>query len=268
MTTVEYRFPLPLSLKEYYRANIYFTLRMSREQTSKGEGIEFLENSPYTDDKGPGFYTHKVVHLEKRLPGWVRAFLPASALRIEEKSWKQFPFSRTVYSTPLFGDNLLVEVKSIYKEDRGTSENALGLSEEELKKRKVELIDIAKCERDPRKYRPEEDPKTFKSKKTGRGPLTDPDWIQKTNPIVCAYKHVTVDWKYSWLMKSRIENFVHNRFFKDILTQSHLKAFCWIDEWWDMTTQDLSRYERETKEFLEKEIKNKQNAVEPQKKAQ
>jgi hypothetical protein len=107
---------------------------------------------------------------------------------------------------------------------------------------------------------------------------------QKTNPIVCAYKHVTVDWKvtdlalifrttnycaqYSWLMKSRIENFVHNRFFKDILTQSHLKAFCWIDEWWDMTTQDLSRYERETKEFLEKEIKNKQNAVEPQKKAQ
>lgn len=98
---------------------------MSREQTSKvllmallqciygelthwqGEGIEFLENSPYTDDKGPGFYTHKVVHLEKyvtrtehcfaedyereliaprrRLPGWVRALLPASALRIEEK---------------------------------------------------------------------------------------------------------------------------------------------------------------------------------------
>ncbi len=72
----------------------------------------------------------------------------------------------------------------------------MNLSEEEVKKRKVELIDIAKCERDPRKvnslnwlalrhphsthlvqYRPEEDPTTFKSKKTGRGPLTDPDWI-------------------------------------------------------------------------------------------
>lgn len=79
-------------------------------------------------------------------------------------------------------------------------------------------------------------------------------------------------------MKSRIEGFVHSRFFKDIFTQSHLKAFCWIDEWWDMTPQDLARYERETKEFLEKEIKNKQQpatkatdpgqAISPQKKAQ
>ena len=51
------------------------------------------------------------------------------------------------------------------------------LTGDRLKNRKVVKIDIA---HDPVKdYKEAEDPKKFRSKKTERGPLSDPDWMVK-----------------------------------------------------------------------------------------
>ena len=45
------------------------------------------------------------------------------------------------------------------------------MSDDLLKQREVDVIDIVVDEVDPKYYKKEEDPKIFKSSKTGRGPL-------------------------------------------------------------------------------------------------
>ena len=48
------------------------------------------------------------------------------------------------------------------------------------------------------------DPTQYKSEKTGRGPL-EKGWIQKTDPIMCAYKLVGVNFKY-FGFQTKVEN--------------------------------------------------------------
>jgi hypothetical protein len=74
----------------------------------KGEGVEFLESKSFVDERGPGRYTHKRIYLGKyphthwtsvlkcwiiflhiisnrRLPSWLRTFIPTTILRIDEQ---------------------------------------------------------------------------------------------------------------------------------------------------------------------------------------
>lgn len=70
-------------------------------------------------------------------------------------------------------ENFKLTIETMHAPDRGTQENVHQLSEEKLKQREVVYIDIAN---DPvSDHKPNEDPKTFKSTKTGRGQLTG-DW--------------------------------------------------------------------------------------------
>lgn len=61
----------------------------------------------------------------------------------------------------------------------------------------------------------DEDPKLYKSAKTGRGPLS-PDWLKQrmvmgaqAGPVMCAYKLCAVEFKY-WGMQTKIEKFIHD----------------------------------------------------------
>jgi hypothetical protein len=87
----------------------------------------------------------------------------------------------------------------------------------DLKKRVVVMIDIANDKIDSKDYKPEEDPKLFHSEKTGRGPLTDPEWTKKCEPVMTCYKLVYIEFKWFGL-QSRVESFiaktVHNLFIK------------------------------------------------------
>lgn len=62
-------------------------------------------------------------------------------------------------------------------------------------------------------YIEEEDPKMYKSKKTGRGPLNE-KWIEEytrsNKPIMCAYKLCRVEFRY-WGMQTRVESWIHDR---------------------------------------------------------
>ncbi len=62
--------------------------------------------------------------------------------------------------------------------DRGTTENALNLPNEILKKRQVELLDISQDQVDDPDFSSAFDPTSFVSEKTGRGPLKA-DWMVK-----------------------------------------------------------------------------------------
>ena len=59
--------------------------------------------------------------------------------------------------------------------DRGDSENVHELEGKKLKERQVVHIDIANDHVDANDYKADEDPKHYKSQKTGRGPL-EGDW--------------------------------------------------------------------------------------------
>lgn len=61
----------------------------------------------------------------------------------------------------------------------------------------------------------EENPRTYVSQKTRRGPLTD-DWVNEywndgapVRPLMCAYKLCRVEFKY-WGMQNKIEKFIHD----------------------------------------------------------
>lgn len=63
----------------------------------------------------------------------------------------------------------------------------------------------------PGEYKAEEDPRLYRSVKTGRGPLAD-DWARtaaQTGPLMCAYKLCKVEFRY-WGMQAKIEQFIHD----------------------------------------------------------
>lgn len=42
---------------------------------------------------------------------------------------------------------------------------------------------------------------------------------------------------------------------RDVLLLGHRQAFCWMDDWLDLTMEDIRAYEEETKLLLDKVIR-------------
>jgi hypothetical protein len=260
----EYRIPLPFSLEEYEVAQLYMVAKFSAAESSgdSGDGVEVLKNEPFEEGDRKGQYTHKIYHLASKLPSWMVSLLPKNALLLEEEAWNAYPRCTTVLKCPFLTKfRLILETNHIA--DRGTSENALNMDAKTLKKRQVEYIDIAMDQ--PDNYVAEEDPTIFKSKKTGRGPLQE-GWTGACEPVMCAYKSVTVDVPY-WGFGSRIEKFVAKTAQRKILLEGHRKCFTWLDEWHGLTMQDIRRMEAETAEAISRARKmalNKLSCEDPE----
>ncbi|CAH1956199.1 unnamed protein product [Acanthoscelides obtectus] len=213
--------------------------RHSLEQSGDGEGVEVVENKECFDEKhGKGQFTEKRIHLSSRLPYWVQAFTP-KIFYVTEKAWNYFPYTTTEYTCsfiPRF--NLTIETK--YENNNGCTENCLELTPDELASRIVDHIDIGYDEVSPKHYKEEEDPRFFQSKKTGRGPLVD-GWRTSFKPIMCSYKLVRASFEVFGL-QTRVEEFIHSCI-REVLLLGHRQAFVWIDEWIDMTLEDVRVYE-------------------------
>ena len=93
--------------------------------TGKGEGVEVLQQDVFHNAQGEGLYVHKKIHLNSRLPRhttvsnnaqlyphravrlrWVRVLLPSDVLVFEERTWNQFPYTRTEYSSNYLGEKV------------------------------------------------------------------------------------------------------------------------------------------------------------------
>nr|XP_020013500.1 phosphatidylinositol transfer protein alpha isoform isoform X3 [Castor canadensis] len=72
---------------------------------------------------------------------------------------------------------------------------------------------------------------------------------QKDCPYMCAYKLVTVKFKW-WGLQNKVENFIHKQE-KRLFTNFHRQLFCWLDKWVDLTMDDIRRMEEETKRQLD-----------------
>uniref|UniRef100_A0A673K7L7 Membrane-associated phosphatidylinositol transfer protein 2-like n=1 Tax=Sinocyclocheilus rhinocerous TaxID=307959 RepID=A0A673K7L7_9TELE len=251
MLIKEYRIPMPMSVEEYRIAQLYMIQKKSREESEgEGSGVEILENRPYRDGPGgSGQYTHKVYHIGQHIPSWFRSILPKAALRVEEESWNAYPYTRTRYTCP-FVEKFSIDIETYYKPDTGCQNDVFNMSSAEKRQRDIDPIDIVNEFIAPHEYLAEEDPKLYKSYKTQRGPLSD-DWIVEINnnpgkmPVMCAYKLCKVEFRY-WGMQSKIERFIHDVGLRKVMVRAHRQAWCWQDEWYGLTMEDIRQLELET----------------------
>ncbi|XP_037609179.1 membrane-associated phosphatidylinositol transfer protein 2-like isoform X1 [Sebastes umbrosus] len=259
MLIKEYRIPMPMSVEEYRIAQLYMIQKKSREEScGEGSGVEILENKPYEDGPGgSGQYTHKVYHIGKHIPSWFCAILPQAALRVEEESWNAYPYTRTRYTCP-FVEKFSIDIETYYKPDTGNQVDVFNMSSAEKRQRTVDPIDIVKDYIPPHEYLVEEDPKLYQSVKTKRGPLSD-DWIEEINQdpaesaVMCAYKLCKVEFRY-WGMQSKIERFIHDVGLRKVMVRAHRQAWCWQDEWYGLTIEDIRTLELETQLALAKKM--------------
>ncbi|XP_029467066.1 phosphatidylinositol transfer protein alpha isoform isoform X3 [Rhinatrema bivittatum] len=225
----EYRVILPVSVEEYQVGQLYSVAEASKNETGGGEGVEVLVNEPYEKDGERGQYTHKIYHLQSKVPTFVRMLAPEGALNMHEKAWNAYPYCRTIIT--------------VHRLEPDTWKN-------------VEVVNIDIADRRqilPKDYKQEEDPSKFKSIKTGRGPL-GPDWKkllgqQSDCPHMCAYKLVTIKFKW-WGLQNKVENFIHKQE-RRLFTNFHRQLFCWLDKWVELTMDDIRKMEDETKKELD-----------------
>eukprot|EP01111_Echinosteliopsis_oligospora_P016261 TRINITY_DN667_c0_g1_i1.p1 TRINITY_DN667_c0_g1~~TRINITY_DN667_c0_g1_i1.p1 ORF type:complete len:258 (-),score=60.36 TRINITY_DN667_c0_g1_i1:95-868(-) len=250
MIIKEFRILLPLQLEEYQVGQLYSVAKTSSQETSNGEGVEVVKNEPYSDEHSSGQYTEKIYHLGSRLPGWVKAFIPGTALTLEEKAWNAYPYCKTVLRSPWMGDSFTFIIESRHAQDNGEQENIHKLTPDQLKKREVDNIDISTEKAEKKDYKESEDPTLVRSEKADRGPLTE-GWKQK-KPIMCCYKLVTVEFK-KFGLQGTVENFLM-KFERDLFLKFHKQVYCWLDEWFGMSIQDVRDYEKRTKEELDNKL--------------
>ncbi|KAF0748361.1 protein retinal degeneration B isoform X2 [Aphis craccivora] len=272
MLIKEYRIPLPLSVEEYRIAQLYMIAKKSREE-SKGadSGVEILVNEPYEGgpggdgNTGGGQYTRKIYHVGSHLPGWFKGLLPKSALSVEEEAWNAYPYTKTRYTCP-FVEKFSLEIETYYYPDNGSHDNVFKMSQSEVRNVSVDTIDIVKDQLYGADYIKEEDPKSFVSNKTGRGPLSE-NWISeywkecqnKSMPtssgksIMCAYKLCKVEFRY-WGMQTKIEKFIHEVALRKTMVRAHRQAWAWQDEWVNLTMNDIRQIERQTQEALKRKM--------------
>jgi len=257
MIIKEYRIVLPMTVEDYQVAQLYSVARASENETGGGEGIEVLKNEPYVGvpllngKYNTGQYTHKIYHVQTKVPWWVRKIAPKGALSIHEEAWNAYPYCRTVLTNPDYmKENFMVKIESMHLPDRGNTQNAHELSPDLLAHREVIYLDIANDPVDPRDYKKEHDPSLFKSEKTGRGPLTG-EWSKTVEPVMCCYKLVTIEFKW-WGLQGRVEGFLQEQYPR-LFNKFLREVFCWPDLWYGLTMEDIRRIEDDTQKKLDEQ---------------
>lgn len=266
----EFRVVMPMTVEEYQVAQLYSVAEASKENTGGGEGITVLVNEPFdlTKDKSlepdaplrangttymKGQYTHKIYHLQSKVPGFIRLLAPKGSLEIHERAWNAYPYCRTIVSNPGYmQENFYIYIETMHYPDRGEMENIHELDGDKVK-RGVTTIDIGNDKIDRKDYKEEYDPRKFKSQKTGRGPLDTVDWQKSCEPVMCCYKLITAHFKWFGL-QTRVENFIKKQEQRLFMT-FHRQVFCLMDKWHGLTMEDIRAIEEATKKELDEQIK-------------
>lgn len=131
----------------------------------------------------------------------------------------------------------------------------LNLPEDKLAERTVDHVDIAFDDL-TKHYKREEDPKFFKSVKTNRGPLIE-GW-RDDKPMMCSYKLVNASFEV-WGFQTRVEDYIQ-RCIREVLLLGHRQAFTWIDEFIDLSMDDVREYEKRLQEETNQKMAIKHSA--------
>ena len=250
----EFRITMPMTLDEYRIGQLYSVTKESvnfAHEMADNESVQFIKNEPFENESMKGQYTYKIYRIGNGLPTFILMLNPdEKALNLHEESWNAFPYCKTRVTSPAstkyLKKELLIEFTTLHCSDRGDQENVHNLSKEDLKKRRVIKIDIAR----PKVQGDFDlDPAKFVSEKTNRGPLDSKDWGQTVEPVMTVYKLMRFEFHW-YIFNNYIREFVCKKEHQ-LLVAQHQKIFCWIDEWHGMTIEDIRAIEEKAKEKLE-----------------
>jgi len=283
--TKEYRIILPITVDEYQVAQLYSVAESSKHETGGGEGVEVIKNSPYEEgieaDKHSmgrkGQYTHKLYHLDSKVPYFIRMIAPEGSLVLKEEAWNAYPYCKTVITNPGYmKDNMKIELKTWHKKGAGLENNVHEL--DNWKSVEVVQIDIANDKVSNADYRKETDPKLYIHEESGREGLGE-NWLQAVQQkckiiqeqrsvdidepaVMTCYKLVTVEFKWFGL-QNRVENYIQGAQ-KRLITIFHRQLYCWMGPhksindtegrgWYGIDMNAIRQMEAETASVLEKE---------------
>lgn len=258
---IEYRIPLPISLEEFNLGLIYMTAKVSQEELTISD-VEVIANEPFEDTTfGKGIYTHKKYHLEKSLPELLQRFFPSNSLEVDEKSWNTFPKTKTIFQVKALLASIVIEIRSIHHAGSEKLYNIHQLSDELLHQRIIKDIDIG--EDMPQKEWGEtiSQPSAFKSIKTKRGPLKD-NWIETTTPMMHAYKLVKINCNLPGTLLQSKATQLMEQFVTNAITKAHKQFFCFIDEWIELSKDQVMEYDKNASLLLNKKFHDNKKKTE------
>jgi hypothetical protein len=170
-------------------------------------------------------------------------------------------------TSPFLKERFQFTIESIHvANDIGMQENALGLSKEQLKERKIGFIDLSMDQLVDKKYNiPAEDPTKVVHTKTPikrKGPLSK-TWQKevKANPkaenFICCYKLVTGKFAYPGL-QTQAESYIISTE-REIFVRFHRLLYVWADDWCGLTLEQVTAEENKlysaSAQTISKEIK-------------
>jgi len=255
MIITEYRILLPLTLEEYNKGQRYTIMDMNKSNTGGGEGIEYMENEPYTDEKSgeTGQYTHLVYKFESRAPKLIRALAPSGSFDMFEKSWNSFPKRRTLLKNKYMGSRFTISTDTISLQDDGKSENAHNLTAEELSARKIVYIDFVNDSIPTRDYDANFDPGKihFETDKVSRSPLGK-NWLTDVKnsqlPVMCCYKVVKSNFAL-WPIQGQVERLIQSQLQRVFLI-FHRTLYGHFDLWNQLSMDEIDKLEKEVQNSL------------------
>ena len=230
----EYIIPLPLSVDEYRVGQLWAD---NETRTREGNSELLLSESCMYDGENAE-YKKIVVRNDARVPSFVRHLAPAGSLDVHQEVWDSYPKFKVLIKSGYPNKRFHISMKMIcVPEDSGSKENIH--NEPDYDKIEKVVIDIAN---DPvNKDKPEYDPQTFHSKKTGRGNL-GLDWISESKseqPIMCCYVLAEVKLQIPGL-QGKLENMIQSSV-RSILTDQNREIFCGIDNWYGLEISDIPK---------------------------
>jgi len=258
MKIYEYRIVVPTTVDEYSVANLFMIMEKSREESGQGEGVEMIENRPYTRDTESGHFSYKILHFKSGLPGFVRRVIPDKYLHCHERSWNSYPHYHTEYEVPGMGDNFLMVVDSqhiTFDPSAEFPDNLTGLSDEQLAQRKVVWLDLVDSE--PRSEK--NSLRGFSCPEGGVQPLSKcgppdegapPRWTASyAGPMMCCVKVVTFRFKW-FMLQTIVEDYTMNTLTHGLFLDAHRDLVRWSGQWFGMTVEDVRTLEREVIEQI------------------
>ena len=258
MKIYEYRIVIPTTVEKYRIGNLYMMAAKSRQESGQvqGEGVELVQSEPFENEKESGQFTYKIMHFKSRIPRFVRWALPDKYCHCHERSWNAYPHFHTEYNVPGMKDDMImiVDTQHIpYDPSQPFPDNATGLTEDELKIRKVLWLDL--CDSKPKMKKkevkgfvcPEAEIATpLEGHPKGKCDESEPPhWTTKYNgQMTCAVK--VVKFKFKWRgLQNVVEKYVMNTLYHDLFLEAHRDLTLWADKWFPMSLDQVREFEKE-----------------------
>ncbi|KAM0676582.1 hypothetical protein BDAP_002878 [Binucleata daphniae] len=242
----EFRIVLPLTVEQYNISQLYVVAQLSKSESTGDTSIKILENVDHEHPEyGKCRKTVKLMNLASRVPGIIRAVLPSKkALRVIETAYNAYPRCNTNYKNEYLDlSKFSMVVDSYHQNGVDFKENIMNLSDEKWNKTKVVYLDI--CENVKNKQ--------FDPKKVQNGHIDGPGWIERAKekgiPLMTCYKYVNI--KVKGFLLETFSKTVADKM-KDLFIEAHQRMYCEMDQWINMSIDDIRVMEEETKKELEK----------------